>query len=274
MRLDWLLSPESLTWKMTQERALLVGGGRALMLQACHPLVGAGVHQHSAFQKDPWTRLRRTSDFYLGLVYAKQSDLPSLNRWLEHAHRGVKGTAEDGREYQADQPDLMLWVQATLADSVAWAYCQIWGPLPEHKMDRYWQEQKILGEAIQIDMSALPDTWQGFQEWMDQQYQNLQITPAAEAAMEHLQNLPIALPGIPLAAWKIGLPLSKKVSRQAVLAGLPENLRVELDIPWTPAEQEQWQQTCQRLSLLLKIIPSPLRHSQHARRAMRQHQIS
>lgn len=253
---------------MCQERALVVGGGRALILQAAHPLVGAGIHQHSSFQSDPWRRLRRTSDFYLGLVYAKQEEIPGFRRWIEQAHQGIQGTAPDGSQYSADRPDLMLWVQATLADSVAWAWQQIWGPMDPEKLEEYWQEQIVLGKSIGIEMQQLPEHWPEFQEWFDQQAKELQPTPATQSVIEHLQNLPVALPGIPLVLWRAGLPLGRSVSRQALAAGLPPTLRKQLAISWGEEQQQAWRRTCLRLRFALRYTPYRLRHSRHARKAL------
>lgn len=268
MRKEWLLGPDSITWEMCRERALLVGGGRALVLQAAHPLVGAGIHQHSGFQTDPWRRLQRTSDFYLGLVYASQDQLEEFRRWLDRAHQGVQGITPEGETYSADRPDLMLWVQATLADSVAWAWQQIWGPLPEDKLEQYWQEQILLGKAIGIKMETLPDHWPDFQDWFDRQCQQLLPTAASGSVLEHLHDLPVALPGVPLVLWKAGLPLGRSVSRQALAAGLPEPLRTDMGISWTPERQQAWQRTCNQLRFFLGMIPSQFRHSRHARKAL------
>ena len=268
MKQDWLLGPESITWEMCRERALLVGGGRALLLQAAHPLVGAGIHQHSGFQSDPWRRLQRTSDFYLGLVYAKKNELEAFSRWLDRAHQGVQGVGPDGQTYSADRPDLMLWVQATLADSVAWAWQQIWGPMSEAELEQYWQEQILLGQAIGIEMERLPDTWGGFQQWFEQQCQELAPNAASGSVLEHLHDLPVALPGIPVVLWQAGLPLGRSVSRQALAAGLPEPLRSRSGITWTPERQKAWNRTCRQLRVALSVIPSSIRHSKHARKAL------
>jgi len=268
MKSDWLLGPESITWEMCRERALLVGGGRALILQAAHPLVGAGIHQHSGFQSDPWRRLQRTSDFYLGLVYARQDELPAFSRWLEHAHKGVRGTGPDGQTYSADREDLMLWVQSTLADSVAWAWQQIWGPMSEERLEQYWQEQILLGQAIGIQMSELPDTWVEFQKWFASQCDKLSPTPASGSVLEHLQDLPVALPGIPLVLWQAGLPLGRSVSRQSLAAGIPHQLRSQMGIAWTVERQQSWERTCRQLRVILGMIPSRIRHSRHARKAL------
>ena len=49
---------------------LLLGAGpRALLLQLAHPLVAAGVAEHSDFRADPWRRLDGTLRSYLRIVY-------------------------------------------------------------------------------------------------------------------------------------------------------------------------------------------------------------
>ena len=57
-----LFGPRSITWKINRESVLLLGGGRALLLQIAHPLVAAGVGAHSDFRTDPLGRLQRTLD--------------------------------------------------------------------------------------------------------------------------------------------------------------------------------------------------------------------
>ncbi len=46
--------------KISREKVLLFGGGRALLLEVAHPLVAAGVADHSNFREDPFGRLQRT----------------------------------------------------------------------------------------------------------------------------------------------------------------------------------------------------------------------
>src|SRR3989440_9384676 len=52
-----LFGPGSLTWRVNREGVLLLGGGAALVLQVAHPLVAAGVEEHSNYREDPWPSL-------------------------------------------------------------------------------------------------------------------------------------------------------------------------------------------------------------------------
>src|SRR3954463_11311927 len=64
-----LFGPDSLTWRVNREGVLLFGGGTALIQQVAHPLVAAGVSQHSDYREDPWGRLYRTLDVTTRIVF-------------------------------------------------------------------------------------------------------------------------------------------------------------------------------------------------------------
>ena len=48
-----LFGPDTVSWRVIGHPAALVGGMRALLLQALHPLAMAGVAQHSNYIEDP-----------------------------------------------------------------------------------------------------------------------------------------------------------------------------------------------------------------------------
>jgi uncharacterized protein (DUF2236 family) len=64
-----LFGPGTVTWRVNREGVLLVGGGAALILQVAHPLVAAGVAEHSNYREDPWGRLYRTLDLTTKIVF-------------------------------------------------------------------------------------------------------------------------------------------------------------------------------------------------------------
>ena len=84
--------PRSEAWRLNREAMLLLGAGpRALLLQIAHPLVAAGVAEHSDFRADPWLRLSGTLRSYLRIVYGTADEARGEIRRLHDLHRGVRG---------------------------------------------------------------------------------------------------------------------------------------------------------------------------------------
>src|SRR6266511_576882 len=64
-----LFDPNGVAWRVNGETALLLGAGRALLMQLAHPAVAAGVAQHSDFPGDAFERLWRTLDTMLAITF-------------------------------------------------------------------------------------------------------------------------------------------------------------------------------------------------------------
>ena len=90
---------------------ILVGGGRALLMQIAHP-VAQGVAEHSEWRRDRFGRLLRTLRPMFAIVFGNAEELREAARGVNAVHRGVTG-----RGYDAVDPELLLWVHATLVDT-------------------------------------------------------------------------------------------------------------------------------------------------------------
>ncbi|MEU2630727.1 oxygenase MpaB family protein, partial [Kitasatospora sp. NPDC007106] len=87
---EGLFGPESVTWRVHADPAMLLGGLRALLLQALHPLAMAGVSQHSAFREDPWGRLDRTAAFIGAVTYGTGEEAREAVDRVRRVHRHVR----------------------------------------------------------------------------------------------------------------------------------------------------------------------------------------
>jgi uncharacterized protein (DUF2236 family) len=166
--------PGSEAWRLNREAMLLLGAGpRALLLQVAHPLVAAGVAQHSQFRDDPWARLSGTLRSYLRIVYGSAPAARDEIRRLHELHRGIRGavTAPDaqarhGRRYSALDPELSLWVHATLVDSTLAAYDAWIEPLTDDERARYYEETLPVGRAFGIPAALLPPDVEAFDAYI------------------------------------------------------------------------------------------------------------
>jgi uncharacterized protein (DUF2236 family) len=159
-----LYGPGSEAWRLNREASLLLGAGpRALLLQIAHPLVAEGVDQHSDFRTDPWARLAGTLRSYLRIVYGTGMEARAEIRRLNGLHRTVTGPIRDGDaaarfggSYAARDPELSLWVHATLIDSTL-ATIDAWlEPLPSDRRARFYAETIPVGRLFGVPEDLLP----------------------------------------------------------------------------------------------------------------------
>jgi uncharacterized protein (DUF2236 family) len=149
---EGLYGPRSEAWRLNREAMLLLGAGpRALLLQLAHPLVAAGVEEHSDFRTDPWRRLQGTLRSYLAIVYGTTTAARAEIRRLNGLHRSIAGAG-----YTARDPDLSLWVHATLVDTTIAAYDAWLEPLPRDRRAQYYAETLPIGRAFGIPEDRLP----------------------------------------------------------------------------------------------------------------------
>jgi uncharacterized protein (DUF2236 family) len=169
-----LYGPNSEAWRLNREALLLLGAGpRALLLQVAHPLVAEGVDQHSDFRADPWRRLQGTLRSYLAIVYGTAPRARAEIRRLNALHRDIGGPVRDagararhGATYGARDPELSLWVHATLVNSTIVANDRWLGPLPRVRQAAFYAETRSIGRAFGIPESLLPADLDAFERYL------------------------------------------------------------------------------------------------------------
>jgi uncharacterized protein (DUF2236 family) len=169
-----LYGPGSAAWRLNREATLLLGAGpRALLMQLAHPLVAEGVAQHSNFRADPWRRLRTTLRSYLTIVYGDSSQARAEIGRLNRFHREIQGPVHDpaaqnafGSAYSARDPDLSLWVHATLIDATLVAHERWIGPLPAGQRAAFYAETRPIGRALGVPEAILPVDIGGFDAYL------------------------------------------------------------------------------------------------------------
>src|SRR5688572_26277389 len=138
-----ILPRDAVARRLNRELFIALSSTAAVLLQIAHPLVAAGVDQHSDFRRDPFGRFHRTANTSLDAVFGDTRRARRALRRIDARHVSVKGTAEDGRRYHAQDPRLLLWVQTTLVlTSLRW-YELVAGRLSAHDRQRYWDEGKV-----------------------------------------------------------------------------------------------------------------------------------
>jgi len=116
-----LYLPTDAPWIAHADLATLVGGIRALLMQALHPGSLAGVRGHSRYKDDPLGRLSGTIRWLTVTTYGSHHAIMGEAGRVNRMHERVKGqyqtAAGKSLDYRASDPDLLRWVHIAFMDS-------------------------------------------------------------------------------------------------------------------------------------------------------------
>jgi uncharacterized protein (DUF2236 family) len=187
-----LFGPGSVAWKLHREPGLLIGGLRALMLQALHPLAIAAVEQHSDYKNDVWGRFNRTSNYVMTTVFGSTEEANALGRRVRAIHKPIHGTDRvTGLPYSADDPVLLLWIHTTLLESFVLSYERFVAPLGTAVKDGYIAEMVRQAELVGLRADDVPATWAANYRFIESQRPMLQTTRTALEALDTVLNPPL-----------------------------------------------------------------------------------
>ena len=150
-----LFGPGSAAWAVHGGLPTLVGGIRALLMQALHPAALAGVMQHSRYETDAMGRLAGTTQWLTVVTFGDQAQAQRECARVRGMHRRVNGSYEvDGHEhaYDATDPELLLWVHLAFTDSFLTTH-EIWGGSIPGGPDAYVREWARAGEMVGVEQA-------------------------------------------------------------------------------------------------------------------------
>lgn len=231
---DRLIGPGSITWRINGEIVVLFGWGRAVLLQLAHPLVAAGVADHSSFRgrhHSRLRRLRRTVGAMLDLTFGTREEATRAAQRIDAIHGRVTGHLAEsvgyyaaGTPYFARDPELLRWVNATLVDTALQMHELFVGPLSPEEEDRYCEESTAVGSLLGVPDGFLPSTRQALHSYMREMLASGKIA-VGDTARDLARSL--LAPPLPRLAKPIGDALALPI-----VGLLPEPIRSAYGLPW------------------------------------------
>ena len=251
-----LFGPDSVAWRVDREVIVLAGGSCALLMQAAHPVVAAGVDEHSTYATDPFGRLQRTLTSSFDVVFGTRSRADAAIRRVNAIHAAVRGQLPDGAAYSASDPEALLWVHATLVDTALRIYTRFVGPLSTHEQRRYLLEAAEVAERLGVPPVDLPTDVRELRDWMAEmvETERVRVTPAARRIARTVLY-PNGL--LPRLAWDAAHLIS--------LATLPDPLRRQYGIRWSQRRERGVERLAAVTRRTLPLVPPPLRFVPQAR---------
>lgn len=168
-----LYKPDDMLWKIHRENLVMLAGARALLLELAHPMIAAGVVQHSEFKRKPLHRLFSTLRVMQRLSFGGNAAVKRSARHVYACHEPVYGELDStdgnyraGTHYSANDSALRLWVFATLIDSVLVTYEHFVGTLTLAEREAYYADSKLMARMLGVKSSVMPASYLEFDKYV------------------------------------------------------------------------------------------------------------
>jgi len=239
------------------ERLVLLGWTRAILLQFAHPLIAAGIYEHSHFRARPSAavqRLRHTVRAMLDLTFGTPADRQRTLDKIMAIHKRVNGVLPEdvgpfpaGTRYSAEDPDLVLWVHATLIESVPMFYQMLVAPMTREQRDAYCSEAAAVAIALGARPDEVPTTGAALDAYLARTYASGVIVPGKQA--KELAEAVLSPPFGPLAAP------GTFANRLLTLGTLPAALRTQYGFDWSDRDQRRFERLVAAIARVRRALP-------------------
>jgi uncharacterized protein (DUF2236 family) len=237
-----LFAPDSITWKIHSDPAMAVGGIRALLQQALHPVAMAGVATQSNFREDAWGRLQRTGDYVSTLTFAPTSDALALTARVRKVHTTLG----------LDDPHLLLWVHMSMVDSFLDVATRSGLALTDDEKNMYISEMVLFAELIGIKPENVPSSVEEMQKYF------VDISPELRASDDAKRAaLFLTIPPMPKVV-RFATPATPAWASLTALAGasLPSWAKSLYRIPQIPGDRKVIDVSLRLSRTTLSVLPT------------------
>ena|SRR5258707_8306399 len=260
--------PGSISWKVNREWAVMLGGTRAVLMQLAHPLVALGVSNHSSYMTDPFGRGART--FVLGekLIFGPSRTARQAARTINNLHKHVHvhlptdaGAFAQGAPYDARDPELLLWVHATLIDTLLLSYKVFVGPLTHVEEEQYYRESKTMARQLGLTEEKMPAGIDDLKQYVYSMVHSDHLAPTLQARELAHQTL---FPPAPIKLRPL-MHLNLNITN----ALLPQPVREIFNLEWSKNQQRAFELAAHGSRLVIPRLPASWRELPLTSRMMR-----
>lgn len=205
-----LYLPSDAPWVIHRDFGTLVGGIRALLVQALHPATLAGVMNHSRYEKEPLGRLAGTIRWLTVTTFACNHAVQTEANRVNRMHTRVVGN--EPVSYRAADPHLLLWVHIAFMDSFLAAHQRYCVALIPGGADAYIEQW---GRSVEpLGLTDVPANLVQLDQLMQRFQSELVYDQNTEQVVRFIKNPPLP---------KLVKPVYKILFHAAVISLRPEH---------------------------------------------------
>jgi uncharacterized protein (DUF2236 family) len=252
---------DALLRRVHREKVVALSGPRALLMMAAHPVAFEGFFMATGALDDPYVRLRRTAGVMDTIAWGPRAEADRQTRRVRAMHakaRGVlprdAGRFAAGTPWAADDPELLLWIVACLADSAVLVYDRYVTGLDAAQRDAYWRDYRVVGRLFGLRESDMPQSWAEFEDYRAGMLRSgdLHVTPTArEVGIDVVLRPPVPLKIRPLV----------ELANVITVGLLPRAIRRGYGFSWDPARALAVRGGAEYVKrVLVPLLPGTLRY--------------
>lgn len=261
-----LFEPSDAPWVVHADVATMVGGIRALLLQAMHPGSLAGVMQHSRYEEDALGRLAGTIRWLTICTFAARSAVEDESARVRQMHKRVRGTYLDNSgatiEYSAADEYLLNWVHIAFTDSFLTAHTKFGVLAIPGGADNY---VRMWGEVVKyLGIVAPASSYAEMQQQITGYLPQLRVDDRTRRVVRFIQHPPFS--GVSSFVFRFLFA--------AAYHSLPDAAKTQLNLRVMPAALANF--SARLLLRMLRFIlgtESPLEHAAFVRRRRLAHEV-
>jgi uncharacterized protein (DUF2236 family) len=231
----------------------LVGGLRALLLQALHPDAMRLMKARSRFQDDPWIRLQHTAEYVATVAFGSTDEVDAAAAHVRAVHQRL-GISDPGQ---------LAWVHACEVDSFLVAARRCGVRLDERDVDRYVAEQGRSARLVDVPDELVPRTGAELEAYFEDIRPHLSLTREALEAARH-----VIAPQIPVPVqWHLPARLGWTTLSSLAIGMLPGWARRMYRLPPLPGTTIANTAGMRTLRLAVGALPERWREGPHYKAA-------
>lgn len=266
---EGFFGPGTMMWRVARETGLFLSGMTCILLQLSHPKVAPGI-EHSDYEADPHGRFSRTFEVVDAIIFGDVETALEGALIVRELHTYVTGELEEdvgpfeaGEGYAANDPDLLLWVHATLIYGSLVSYETYIEELSDEEAEQFYQDSKTFGQLFGIPREHYPDTLADFYAYLDRE---LEETIALGSTGEGVRDIILDTSYLPGPALPSVL---RPVRAFFGAATMPPAGRDALGLEWGRRHELAFGALRAFTRRVYPALPAPIRFKDEYRRAMR-----
>ena len=233
----------------------IIAGAANVVLQLARRPVGYGIIESKVdsgnLHKHPVKRTRTTLTYLAVALLGTTEEKLAYRKAVNRSHAKVKSDADSPVKYNAFDPQLQLWVAASIYWGLADIQSKFNGEMPREHQEALYQLCQSVGTTLQVRQNMWPENLDAFDGYWEAGLNLLKLDDTT-------RNFLTGIAGLDFLPWKLGVVMNKW--GLFITAGfLPTELREEMRFDWDVKKQKRFEQMIKILAAFNRCLPRIMR---------------